>query len=248
MLRVVLVDDEAPARRGLRRDLEAHSNVLVVGEAGNLADALIAIETHRPDALFLDIELSANSGFDLLAKTDVEFDVVFFTAHASYAPKAFEVAAVDYLLKPVDTARLAEALERLHARRALRLSKTAKAGLQPPLPALRVRVDREFLTIPADDICMLQAQGDFTSIVRSDGKAVLVGRLLGQIMADLPQPQFIRLNRSIVINLEQIDRIVPQPGMKWCLHLRAPGVTLPLSRRSSARLRQYWSKPAASGS
>jgi Response regulator of the LytR/AlgR family len=114
MLRVVIVDDEAPAREGLRLRLERESNVELIGEYSDPAAALEAIEADPPDLIFLDVQMPAMSGFDVVASTNASLlpPVVFVTAHADYAVRAFGIRALDYLLKPVEQARLHEAIER----------------------------------------------------------------------------------------------------------------------------------------
>ncbi|MGH7004027.1 MAG: LytR/AlgR family response regulator transcription factor, partial [Alphaproteobacteria bacterium] len=134
MLRLMVIDDELPARRGLKRLLQAHENVDIVGEASSLDEAQELAQVLRPDALFLDIDLGGDDGFALIDRLDPVPAIVFVTAHSTYAPQAFDVAAVDFLLKPVDEQRLALTLERLrHHRRSLQHAGRPSIGNEPKL-------------------------------------------------------------------------------------------------------------------
>jgi len=145
MLSVVIIDDEAPARRYLRRLLEAAPDVHVTGEASTIEQAWRLVRECRPDAIFLDIELTCGTGFDLLPMLSPAPAVVFVTAHSDHAARAFDVEAVDYLLKPVDPDRLAQTLARLRPR---------ASGL-----AMRTRSGKRFIKV--QDLTVAQAQGDY---------------------------------------------------------------------------------------
>jgi two-component system LytT family response regulator len=161
MLRVLIVDDEAPARRYLRRLLEATADVHVAGEASTVEQARTSIRELRPDAVFLDIELTSGTGFDLLHGPDPAPAVVFVTAHDDYAARAFDVEAVDYLLKPVRPDRLAQTLARLRPRAAGYLSMRTKAGTK---------------LIKVQELTLAQAQGDYVLLCGAGGANELMQR------------------------------------------------------------------------
>src|SRR5258706_14633481 len=156
-MRVLIVDDEHLARQAMRRLLAAHAEVEVVGEAETIEEAIAAIRRLQPQLVFLDIELGGGDGFDLLAALERPPVVVFVTAYAEYAVEAFEVNAVDYLLKPRAPERLAESLAR--AERELGL---VPASAKPRVIALRT--PKQTVLVPAGEIAALRADGDFTHV------------------------------------------------------------------------------------
>lgn len=215
MLRVMVVDDEPPARRGLKRLMQAHPDVEVVGEAGSLDQAHQLTHALRPDAIFLDIDLGDDDGFGLIKRLDQVPAIVFVTGHGTYAPQAFDVAALDFLLKPVERQRLALTLERLRRyRHALELGEkvlddttTVPPVAMPGRRRLHIRMAGQTLVLPTDGIAMLAAEADFTRIVMADARDHLVCRLLGQFDAELPTPPFFRVSRSLIINLDRVVRV-----------------------------------------
>ncbi|MGR3783750.1 MAG: LytR/AlgR family response regulator transcription factor [Albimonas sp.] len=248
MLRVMLVDDEPPARRGLRRLLQAHADVEIVAEAGSVAEAREAMARAAPDAVFLDVEMSDGLGFDLVAGTPAPGSaapvrVVFVTAHDAHAVRAFEVPALDFLLKPVDPARLGVALNRLRAG-------PAEAPPAPPAPdraaalpaeaplRLHLRVDGRSAILPLAEIATLQAEADFTRIVSSGGGDHLVCRLLKTFEAQLPSPPFLRVSRSLIVNLDRIERIDWDGAGGCVLGVDAAAAPIRLGRAAGGRLRQ----------
>jgi two-component system LytT family response regulator len=244
MLRLMVVDDEPPARRGLKRLMQAHEDVEIVGEAGSLDEAHELTRALRPDAIFLDVNLGGDDGFGLIERLDPVPAIVFVTAHSIYAPQAFDVAAVDFLLKPVDQQRLALALGRLRQyQRSLE-----RAGAQildnetDPVAVqtkrrIHIKMAGQSIIVPTDGIAMLTAEADFTRIMMADGRNHLVCRLLGQFDAELPKPPFFRLNRSLVINRDRIEHVRSHDGGRTLLSLGPSIAPIMLGRASSRRLR-----------
>jgi two-component system LytT family response regulator len=244
MLRLMVVDDEPPARRGLKRLMQAHEDVEIVGEAGSLDEAHELTRALRPDAIFLDVNLGGDDGFGLIERLDPVPAIVFVTAHSTYAPQAFDVAAVDFLLKPVDQQRLALALGRLRQyQRSLE-----RAGAQildnetDPVAVqtkrrIHIKMAGQSIIVPTDGIAMLTAEADFTRIMMADGRNHLVCRLLGQFDAELPKPPFFRLNRSLVINRDRIEHVRSHDGGRTLLSLGPSIAPIMLGRASSRRLR-----------
>lgn len=232
-MRVLIVDDEPLARSALRRLLAGHPEVEIVGEADGLADARQAVETLRPDLIFLDIELDggAGDGFDLLEGLPRPPVVIFVTAFAQYAVDAFAVDAADYLLKPVDPARLAVALARAARQLAL-------AALPPGPGVIELRTPkRTVLTAPAD-IVALCAEGDFTRVFVTAEPALLILRSLGQFEAFLPAPPFVRLGRSVMINRDRLRGIEAPSRAAGRLTLEGLAEPLSISRAAATRLRE----------
>jgi two-component system LytT family response regulator len=232
MLRVMLVDDEPPARRGLRRMIEAHADVQVLGEAGSIAEAAELLGRLAPDGLFLDVELGDGFGFDLLERLEQPPGLVFVTGHGSYGPRAFDVAAVDYLLKPVAEARLALALERLRHFRAADTEDDAPGAE----PRLHLRMAGHSVLVAITQIISLTAEGDFTRVLTTEGQEYFVCRLLGAFEAELPTPPFFRVSRSLIINLDQVGGLKAVGGGRAQVSFTAGVEPLVLGRLPSRRL------------
>ncbi|MGU3492565.1 LytR/AlgR family response regulator transcription factor [Xanthobacteraceae bacterium A53D] len=250
MLRVMLVDDEPPARRGLRRLLAAHADLEVVAEAGSLAEASAGVATARPDIVFLDVELGDGKGYEMLARVPEPPDVVFVTAYSRYAVNAFDVAASDFLLKPVDPERLALTLQRLRQRRADRAAATPAPQVpQTPPPVERSRpylhLQGTRLMVPFDSVLSLHAEGDFTRVTTTDGRERMVCRLLGQFEEDLPDPPFCRLSRSIIINLDHLQQVAAIGGGRAQIMLGRQGLSLELGRAAARRLKEIGTGPVS---
>jgi len=218
-LRLLVVDDEAPARARLRRLLGAFIGVEVVGEAGDADAALAAVATLAPHALLLDIQMPGASGLDLAASLPEPAPaVIFVSAHGHYALPAFDAAAVDYLLKPVEPERLARALQRLRERlagTAARASIDAAAdaaaipGAARPAPAHLLVPDRgRTHVIACADILWLEAADNYVVVHASDGRAPLMRRTLAALLADLG-PAFVRTHRSAAVALAHVMALLP---------------------------------------
>jgi two-component system, LytTR family, response regulator len=244
MLRLMVVDDEPPARRGLKRLMQAHEDVEIVGEAGSLDEAHELTHALRPDAIFLDVNLGGDDGFGLIERLDPVPAIVFVTAHSTYAPQAFDVAALDFLLKPVDQQRLALALERLRqyqrsleqAGAQLLYNETYPVAVQTKR-RIHIKMAGQSIIVPTDGIAMLTAEADFTRIMMVDGRNHLVCRLLGQFDAELPKPPFFRINRSLVINRDRIEHVRSHDGGRTLVSLGPSIAPIMLGRASSRRLR-----------
>lgn len=240
MPRVVLVDDEPLARRGMRRLLGRHPTVEIVGEADTLAAAITLIERERPEVVFLDLELPDAHGFDLLTRLPSPLKVVIVTAHAEHALQAFDVAAVDYLLKPVSAARLAETVSRLDGARSPAPPEAAGEGG----PLLRLRTSSRVVVTPAKRVITASAEGDFTRLLIERLASLLVLQPLKQIERSLPSPPFLRLSRSLIVNSRHLSEIRYESRDRSVIALGAATQPLRLGRAATARLRA-WAAAAA---
>jgi two-component system, LytTR family, response regulator len=249
MLRVMLVDDEPPARRGFRRLLQAHPDVEVVAEAGTVAEAREQAGRLQPDAIFLDVELTDGRGFDLLAQLSPLPAIVFVTAHDLYAVRAFDVSALDFLLKPVDPQRLAVTIDRLrrHRRDPAPASEAARqddAELDgDPQPGggqqrIHLRIDGRSVIAPLGTVAMLAAEADFTRVFLKGARDYLVCRLLRHFEAQLPTPPFVRISRSLIVNLDQLERVDWQDAGRCSVSLGGGIGPIALGRIAARRLRQ----------
>ncbi len=242
-LRVVIVDDEAPARALLREYCEAHDDVAVVGECGNGFDAVKAISEKNPDLVLLDVQMPKLDGFEVLELLDRPPIVVFVTAYDEYALRAFEVHAVDYVLKPVGRERLDTAIERARERR-----RTAAPAPRPAALAAAARPPGEHLArvlvkdgpnvhvIPVARIDWIEAQDDYVGI-HAEGRTHLKNRTLQDLAEGLDPARFVRVHRSYVLNVDRLARLEIQAKDSRVAILK-DGKVLPVSRAGYARLRE----------
>jgi two-component system LytT family response regulator len=225
-MKAVIIDDEPPARRELRRLLAEFSWVDIVGEAGNAAQAAAMIEALSPELIFLDIQMPGGSGFDLLAGLDHLPQVIFTTAHDEHAVRAFEVNALDYLLKPIDPARLTAAMARVKNANAVR-------SPQPDavLEQLFVRDGPRCWFVPLREVRLLTSEGNYVRL--SWGKTQpLLGRALATLEQRLDSNRFFRANRRQIINLDFIENV--ELGVNGRLHVQLrEGPEVEISRRQA---------------
>ena len=222
LLRVVIIDDEAPAREGLRLRLQRERDVLVLGEFGDPGMAVDALNVDPPDVVFLDIEMAGLDGFSLLERLDrLNSSIVFVTAYDQYATRAFEVNAVDYLLKPVEQERLHDALERARAclasddrgeltNRVARLVDALEGSpaSQRTPERIAVRVDDTIRFIDPATIDYIDAAGGSVR-VHSLGAVQEIRKSMGEMVALLDPTRFIRIHRSTIVNIARIKELQP---------------------------------------
>jgi two-component system LytT family response regulator len=235
MLKALLIDDEISARTDLRLLLEAHASVKIVGEAALLADARALLAGADYDLVFLDIQLIGGTGFDLVPAVRPGARIIFVTAHDQFALRAFEVNALDYLVKPVMPARLAAALQRLAA--------PAPADA-PPASAFTagdrvlLKSDRGARFVPLADLAAILANDNYTDVFVADGAHFLMRRSLKAWEAALPVEQFARVHRQALVNLQHIERIDGPDGDTPALRLRGVKQAITCSHRLSPELRR----------
>jgi two-component system, LytTR family, response regulator len=229
-VRALIVDDERLARNDLRRMVEANGGVEVVGEARNADEAVEQIARLRPDLLFLDVQMPECDGFQLLERLDEAPAVIFTTAFDHYALQAFAVSALDYLVKPIDPARLASAI--------------AKASARPRAPAgarlgrgqrIFVRDGDRCWFVAVEEIVLIESEGNYARL-HFGGVQPLLLRSLNAIGDRLDPAMFFRANRRQIINLEFIESLAPWPNDGYLVKL-AGGIEVEMSRRQ-ARLFQ----------
>lgn len=241
-LTAVVVDDERLARRELLRLLGDHPDVEVVGEADSAMAARTVIAAQRPAVLFLDIQMPGETGFDLLDGLDEPPRVIFVTAYDRFALRAFEVNALDYLLKPVHPERLAEALRRVREQAAPGPSAAEGENL-PPLTL----DDRLFVTagnrsgfVPVEAIVAIEAEGDYSRLTTRRGRRYLLLKSMKEWERRLPSQQFVRIHRSTIVNVADIAEMERESGQGYRVRVRHLDYPLAVSRRYAARLRERW--------
>ncbi|MFI5165139.1 MAG: LytR/AlgR family response regulator transcription factor [Thermoanaerobaculales bacterium] len=241
-LRVAIVDDEAPARALLREYLAAVPDVDVVAECANGFEAVKAVAEVTPDLLLLDIQMPKLDGFEVLELVERDVAVIFVTAYDEHAIRAFEVHAVDYLLKPFPPERLAQALDRARARLGRKEPTSAAqlvAAARPPgIPLARVlvREGSRVHVIPVDKLDLVEARDDYVCL-RSGGKEYRKQQTLAALAARLDPARFVRVHRSFIVNVERLGRIELY-AKDSRIAILTDGTRVPLSRAGYARLRE----------
>lgn len=248
-IRTVIVDDEPAARRGLRLLLERDPQVEVVGEAADGAAAAQLIRRLQPDLLFLDVQMPGGDGFETLARVGVAAApvVVFVTAHDEHAVRAFEVNAIDYLLKPFDDARFEAALQRAKTALRQRQPAGADARLEQLLrywderahgAALQdrivVKTSGEILFLRADEVDWIGADGDYVRFHAGE-RNYLMRETMAELEARLDPRRFVRIHRSTIVNLDRVHKLSPTFTGEYAVVLR-DGTKLKLSRGYHDRL------------
>lgn len=230
----MVIDDEALARRELRRLLVDFAWLEIVGEAANIEEAVPRIATLSPDLLFLDIKMPGGTGFDLLARLEHVPRVIFTTAYDQHAVQAFEVNALDYLLKPIEPDRLAAALLKF------RDSSASLAPQRNVLEQLFVQDGPRCWFVPLREVCLLSAENNYVRLWW--GKLhPLIGRPLSTIEQRLDPRRFFRANRSQIINLDFIEKVNPGIGGRLDVTLRGGGPEVEISRRQARVFREQMS-------
>lgn len=242
-MRVLIVDDEEPARNLLHELAGEIEGVEVAGEAANGFEAVRRAEELTPDLLLLDIRMPKLSGFEVLELLGDRFPAIFVTAHDDRALEAFEVQAVDYVLKPVSAERLRDALER--ARRRIEAGSPAPAGRalaraaereDTPLDRVLVREEGRIHVLPAESIDYVEAADDQVVLAARGGRHRKSERLK-ELEAALDPRRFVRIHRSYLLNVERLARLELYAKDSW-IAILTDGTKLPVSRAGYARLRE----------
>jgi two-component system LytT family response regulator len=239
-IRALLVDDEDLARHVLRELLSAHPEVEIAGECANGFEAVKAVAEQKPDLIFLDVQMPKLTGFDVLELIGTEIPVIFVTAYDQHAMRAFEVHAVDYLLKPVGRERFEAALVRARDRVADKKPAPADlaAAARPPqqfLERVVIRDGTRVTLIPVAKLDYAEAQDDYVALA-SQGAKHLKQQTIASLEAALDPARFVRIHRSYIVNFERVTRIEPY-GKDSRLAILTDGTRLPVSRAGYARLK-----------
>jgi two-component system LytT family response regulator len=243
-MRVIIVDDEPLARAVLREHLGPHSDVEIVGECANGFEAVKAIAEGAPDLVFLDIQMPKLDGFEVVELAGAKTHYVFVTAYDQFALRAFDVHALDYLLKPFTRERLAQALaharERLAApaaegEAALRAVVGAAQARHQPLERVLIRDGARVQVIPVARIDYVEAQDDYVAFF-ADGRQWLKNQRMAELESQLDPRAFLRVHRSYIVNLGAIARIEPAGKDGHCAVLKS-GARIPISRSGYQKVR-----------
>ena len=253
--KVVIVDDEPLARRGIRVRLRSYPDLVVVDECQDGVEAVSSIKRHGPDLVFLDVEMPGMDGFGLLKRLPRSRRpfVIFLTAHAEYALRAFEVDAVDYLLKPLDAERFRKAVDRARRHIKLQTADSIEARLRDLLvekttgsrpvsyiERFRVRNGGRITFLQADDIDWIEAVGDYVGL-HIGPKRPLLRATLNDLEHRLDPNQFVRIHRSSIVRASRIKELQTLPNRELRVRL-LDGTDLKVSRTYRGRLDQWLSR------
>ena len=232
-LRSIIVDDERLARSQLRRMLEQCPGNQVIGEAEDVQGAVAIIGDLRPDLVFLDIQLAGESGFSVLERIDPAIQVAFVTAYDAFAIRAFEVNALDYLLKPVRMARLKKTIRRIQT--GARPSKEGGALTCEDHILAESGHRKQFLKV--QHIVCIVAETPYSRILTEDGQSVMILRSLADWEKRLPPKSFVRVHRSTIVNVAHIERIEKSANYSYQIYLKNVAKPLSMSRRYARQLK-----------
>ncbi len=233
ILRAIIVDDEEPARQLLRQLLEAHPSVQIIGEAYSAASAIELCRALRPDVVFLDVEMPDGDGFSVLPKLEPLPAVIFVTAFNEYAVRAFEINAVDYVLKPPSARRLSAAIHRiLFAPKASELSRYA------PTDRIFLESDAQIRVAFIPEISGIEAEGNYSRVQLIDGSSVMMRRGLTEWEARLPTSLFVRVARSLIVNTNAVRQVKWGKKDQHLVEIAGFSVPLILGRQAAKRIRQ----------
>jgi two-component system, LytTR family, response regulator len=239
-LRAMIVDDEELARHVIRHLAKDHPEIEVVAECANGIEAVKLVPEKKPDLIFLDVQMPKLTGFDVLELIGTDIPVIFVTAYDQYAMRAFDVHAVDYLLKPVGKERFAAALERAKSRIGQKMPRgeDLAAAARPPqqyLERIVVRDGTRVTLIPVAKLDYAEAQDDYVALAAA-GKKHLKQQTIAGLEASLDPQHFVRIHRSYIVNFERVARIEPY-GKDSRLAILHDGTRLPVSRAGYTRLK-----------
>ncbi len=231
----IIVDDERLARNELKLLLEDFPEIEIIGEAANVQQSVDLINKSKPDVLFLDIQLRRETGFDLLDKINKKFKVIFVTAFDEYALRAFEVNALDYLLKPINVEHLERAIKRLSKMEKVEEKEIRKLEYDD---RLFIHIDNCSKFLKINTIVCITALGKYTQIITSGKKKSLVSKSIGEWEKRLPEKYFVRIHRSTIVNFEYIERMEKWFNYSYRIFIRNIDEPFNISRRYAVKLKE----------
>jgi len=243
-MKAIIIDDERLARTELRKLLQDFPEIEIVDEASNAEEGIQKIENHNPDLIFLDIQMPGKTGFDMLSELDHAPQVIFTTAYDEYALKAFEVNALDYLLKPVEPRRLADAVEKL--RRSTTNGSGEKAINHSEPTSILSETDQVFVKdgercwfVKLSEVRLFESVGNYAKVFFSNNKPLIL-KSLNALEERLDDKVFFRANRKHIVNLRLIDKIEPYFNGGLLLELKG-GEKIEVSRRQTVKFKEMMS-------
>jgi len=243
MIKAVIIDDERLARNELKKLLMEFPEIEVIAEAANATEGIEKIDSLNPDLIFLDIQMPGKTGFDMLAELDKAPDVIFTTAYDDYALKAFEVNALDYLLKPVEPKRLADAIQKLHLDDDKEVISDddilVNRSLLHEHDQVFVKDGERCWFVKLSDIRLFESVGNYAKVYFSANKPLIL-KSLNALEERLDQKVFFRANRKHIVNLRLIEKIEPYFNGGLLLELKG-GEKIEVSRRQTVKFKEMMS-------
>jgi len=243
MIRAIIIDDERLARNELRKLLADFPEIEIVAEGANANEGLEKIETINPDLVFLDIQMPGKTGFDMLAELDKAPHVIFTTAYDEYALKAFEVNALDYLLKPVEPRRLADAIQKLHIQEEKEQSVNGELNVNREMlhedDQVFVKDGERCWFVKLSEIRLFESVGNYAKVFFGPNKPLIL-KSLNALEERLDEKTFFRANRKHIVNLRLIDKIEPYFNGGLLLEMKG-GEKIEVSRRQTVKFKEMMS-------
>lgn len=240
-IKAIIIDDERLARNELKKLLQDHGDIEVIEEAANVDDGIEKIETLNPDLIFLDIQMPGKTGFDLLAEVEKAPKVIFTTAYDEYAIKAFEVNALDYLMKPIEPKRLSEAIQKLQAeifKESIGLTGVNRGPLTEH-DQVFVKDGERCWFVKLGEIRLFESVGNYAKVFFGNNKPLIL-KSLNALEERLDERMFFRANRKHIINLRWIEKIEPYFNGGLLLDLKG-GEKIEVSRRQTVKFKEMMS-------
>lgn len=244
MIKALLVDDERLARQELKRILESNKKISIIGESGNPDEAIQMIEDSKPDLVFLDIHMPGKNGFELLEELHYTPDVIFVTAYDEYAIKAFEVSALDYILKPVEEERFAESLEKVIVK--IEERKQRESVEEGKVQEKLSETDQVFVKdgdrcwfVELGKVRLFESEGNYVRVYFENNKPLIL-KSLNNLDKRLNDKVFFRANRKHIINLKWVDKIETWFNGGLLVVLK-DGNKIEISRRQAVKLKEMMS-------
>ncbi len=241
-MRAIIIDDERLARAELRKLLQDFPEVEVVDEAANADEGIAKIEAQNPDLIFLDIQMPGKTGFDMLSSLAKSPNVIFTTAYDEYALKAFEVNALDYLLKPVEPKRLADAIQKLHfieAKEPVSNGENVNRSMLTENDQVFVKDGERCWFVKLNDIRLFESVGNYAKVFFGNNKPLIL-KSLNALEERLDEKMFFRTNRKHIVNLRMIEKIEPYFNGGLLLELKG-GEKIEVSRRQTVKFKEMMS-------
>ncbi len=241
-MRAIIIDDERLARTELKRLLQEYPEVEIIDEAANAEEGVTKIESQHPDLIFLDIQMPGTSGFDMLSKLEKSPQVIFTTAYDEFALKAFEVNALDYLLKPIEPKRLADAIQKLNGND-IRDTRPEITGTNNSMltegDQVFVKDGERCWFVKLSDIRLFESVGNYAKVFFGINKPLIL-KSLNALEERLDEKTFFRANRKHIVNLRMIDKIEPYFNGGLLLELKG-GEKIEVSRRQTVKFKEMMS-------
>jgi two-component system LytT family response regulator len=240
--RAIIIDDERLARAELRRLLTEFPEIDIVDEAANADEALDKIDQHQPDLIFLDINMPGKSGFDMLQELDRSPMVIFTTAYDEYAVKAFEVNALDYVVKPIEPKRLEDTMQKVNEafkKEKISIQESAKRGLLDENDQVFVKDGERCWFVRLGDIRLIESVGNYAKVYFGNYKPLIL-KSLNALEERLDEKVFFRANRKHIVNLRMVEKVEPYFNGGLQLELKG-GDKVEISRRQTIRFKELMS-------